>query len=366
MQGAQRDRAGDRVTRFVFTLNNWTQEEYDALVKFAAGVKWMIIGKETGENGTPHLQGACILGTRMAFSRLKMLTGFKRAHIETMRGRPEDSLIYCRKQDLCAFVSGTLPTPGKRNDLHEVVGRVRGGDTLKQLAADDEGGIAVVKFHKGLTILRSLTRPNRTKPPRIFWLWGATGLGKTRLAFKCGRALSRTSVGTSDDIWVSSGGLRWFDGYDGQTVAILDDFRNKHVTSFAFFLRLLDRFPMLVEFKGGSVQWTPQYIFITCPYSPTRCFEKRGEHVPEDMDQLRRRLTSIVEVEEALDTKELRRAFVAALGRDCGLDRLGESPISEMVRTVLPKDCPGCLAEWEHELGVHGSGDESGGDGSAV
>lgn len=320
MQGAQRDRSGTRVTRFVFTLNNWTQQEYQYLTEeFAPTVKWMIIGKETGENGTSHLQGACILGTRMAFSKLKMLTGFKRSHIETMRGKPEDSRIYCSKQDLQPFVLGTLPTPGKRNDLHDVVERIRGGENLKSLAGDDEGGLAIVKFHKGLTVLRSLTRAVRDEKPSVFWLWGATGVGKTRMAFKAGRALSRFSLRSCDDIWISSGGLRWFDGYDGQTVAILDDFRNKHVTSFAFFLRLLDRFPVLVEFKGGSVQWTPQYIFVTCPYSPERCFSKRGEHVPEDIEQLHRRLSAVFEFEEALDTKVLRRAFIRKVGDYCGI-----------------------------------------------
>lgn len=52
-------RAGGRWTRGVFTLNNYTEKEFawfagqDAQSKF----KWLICARETGENGTPHLQG---------------------------------------------------------------------------------------------------------------------------------------------------------------------------------------------------------------------------------------------------------------------------------------------------------------------
>lgn len=57
----RRDQTGTRVSRIVFTLNNWTQPEYDYLTQeFAPQVTWMVIGKETGESGTQHLQGNCV------------------------------------------------------------------------------------------------------------------------------------------------------------------------------------------------------------------------------------------------------------------------------------------------------------------
>lgn len=281
-----RNQTGQRLSRFVFTLNNYTQEETDFLKAFPC--TWMIFGKETGENGTPHLQGACILASRTAFSTLKTLTGFRRAHLETMRGKPEDSRVYCSKQDLQPFESGSLPSPGKRTDIHVAAERILAGATLKELAMDAEvGAVAIVKFHKGLTILRSLSRPDRTDFPTIFWLFGPTGIGKTKCCFLSGCKLA---PGGADDVWISSGGLRWFDGYDGQSVVIFDDFRAKHVTSFAFLLRILDRYPVSVEFKGGFVKLNPSLIFITCPYDPDECFKTRKEHVPEDILQLKRRI----------------------------------------------------------------------------
>jgi len=55
----RRNRAGYYYTRLAYTLNNWTPQEYTDLCSW--DVKWKVIGKEVGEDGTPHLQAACIL-----------------------------------------------------------------------------------------------------------------------------------------------------------------------------------------------------------------------------------------------------------------------------------------------------------------
>jgi len=301
---ARRSTSNSRMRRFVFTLNNWTQPEYDWLVTSLHEVaKWAVVGKETGKEGTQHLQGAVVLLKQTSFSTIKTWTGFTRAHLEPMNGTPQDSLKYCSKEDSSPFVLGTLPTPGKRNDLACVVKRVQEGESLKELAQDEEGGVAIVKFHKGLTVLRGLRVAARTgeEKPAVFWLFGETGLGKTRCAFRFG-----CDFGTrgADDVWLSSGGLRWFDGYDGQPVAIFDDFRSKHVTQFSYLLRLLDRYPMSVEFKGGFVNWAPKIIFITCAYDPEECFATRNTYRPEDIRQLQRRITRVCHFTTAMLTEE--------------------------------------------------------------
>lgn len=291
-----------RFRRIVFTLNNYTPEEYRWITEsFAPSVTWIIVAKECGENGTPHLQGACILGSQMDLSQLKMLYGFKRAHIETMRGRPQDSVAYCSKQDLAPFVAGTLPSQGKRRDIHDITERIRNGQTIRDLIDDDAGAEAIVKYHRGLTILRSLCRKQRDPalPPCIIWIHGPTGVGKTKCAF----SLSMEFTKSVDDIWLSSGGLQWFGGYDGQRFAIFDDFRAKHAPDFSFLLRVTDRYPIRVPFKGGETEWNPFVIFFTCPKDPESCFSTRAEHRPEDVRQLLRRITAIEHYESWDDGK---------------------------------------------------------------
>lgn len=239
-------------------------------------------------------------------------------------GGPKIRLPTAPRKTPTPSYGGTLPSPGKRNDLREATDRILKGSTIRELAVDGEMATSVVKFYKGLTVLRSLSRPARVGAPFVFWFHGGTGTGKTRVAFECG-----VSVGGDDsNIWISSGGLRWFDGYDGQAVAIFDDFRAKHVSSFAFLLRLLDRYPVEVEFKGGFVRWTPQYIFITCPYEPDECFSTRKQHVPEDLAQLGRRITNVFHFDHPLTEVE-RGEVVEEIRGHCKLPSLIEKVVEE-------------------------------------
>lgn len=271
----------NRIRRFVFTLNNWTEDQLTSIKAYPC--TWMIVAKETGESGTPHLQGACVIGKQVTFSSLKKYNGFHKSHIFPMGGTPLDSVIYCTKEDKDAFTKGKMPQEGKRNDIKNAVERIQNGETVRDLCKDEAGGVAVVKFFKGLTVLQSMLTTNRTTPPKVYWIHGPTDTGKTRSAIQFALLFGENGY------WISGGSLRWFDQYDGQRVAIFDDLRTKH-TDFSMLLRLLDRYPLHVEFKGGYVNWTPEVIIITAPKSPQSMWNLRCD---EDLSQLTRRCTRI-------------------------------------------------------------------------
>jgi len=247
----------------------------------------------------------------MSLLQLKTWIGLKRAHIEPMAGSPESNLLYCSKQDSEPYVIGTLPTPGKRNDIHAAVEELQKGKSIRELATSDvTSAVSVVKFHRGLTFLRGILSPPRDPdtPPKIYWLHGPTGSGKTRSAFEFGAS----HVSRPEDIWIShSAELKWFCGYDGQSVVILDDFRSKGV-KFNFLLRILDRYPMSVEIKGGSVNWNPTYILITTCHDIDGTFASRAQHRPEDLEQLKRRVTDVFEFPS--DSDRFRRLFAVGDG----------------------------------------------------
>lgn len=301
-----RNRTGQRVRRFVFTLNNYTDLEYSHLQTFAASCTWFIMGKEVSTSETSHLQGACVMGSQKNFSSLKSVLGFRRAHIEAMKGTPEQSRIYCSKEDSNPYEFGSLPKPGKRNDVHDAVEALKTGISMQELAV--EHGIAIVKFHRGLTVFRSYINPVRDveNPPKVFWLHGSTGTGKTRSVFEFATLLGAT-------MWKSAcSNLAWFDGYDGQRIAILDDFRAKGV-AFNSFLQLLDRYPHTVPIKGGFVNWTPEFIIITTPHTVIRTFEQRSTFRPESIEQLERRITGTYDFDDLVEKQafiDLSRTFV--------------------------------------------------------
>jgi len=293
----------------------------------------MVVGKEISESGTPHLQGAALFDTQITLYKFKQLLGWKRMHIESMRGTPQQSLDYCSKQDLTPFVSGTMPQPGTRNDILAAVHKLKDGSTLCQMVEDDDCAAVYVKFAKGLTALRALLEEPRVGAPQVVWLWGETGTGKTRRAIQYADSIAKS-------YWISAGSLRWFDGYEGQHVAILDDLRTKH-TTFSFLLRVLDRYPLRVEFKGGFINWVPHVIIVTAPYTPQRMYNLSNEG---DMAQLTRRITHIHEcrMDDGL-------GFPIPVIPDDGNLGHGIAPPTGPELVVAPK-CPATVQELDESL----------------
>ena len=145
------------------------------------------------------------------------------------------------------------------------------------------------RYRQGLKDIYDRKRQQEGKiVPTIHWLAGPTGCGKTRLAF-----------GTGEDVWMSSV-LPWFDGYNGEKTAILDDYRSGDLP-FNRLLRVMDRYPLQCPNKGGFTTWNPTTIFITCPRIPNDEFVRHTKDMQgnnqteqfEDVEQVNRRCTTI-------------------------------------------------------------------------
>ena len=254
----RRTKNQQRLSRFVFTLNNPTGEEIEKIHE--AKVNFLTYGKEhyNEPGATPHLQGCCVIGRQLALSTVKKWPGFTRMHIENMKGTIEQAVAYCHKEDEEPYIMGEMPKPGKRNDIHQVVEKMKEGKTVKQLCnEDDDACVVFVKYHRGLLNLEAQLTPDRVEPPTVIWISGKTGTGKTRCTLEFAE---RLNLG----YWISNESLQWFDGYNGQPIAIFDDYRSSFC-KFQFLLRLLDRYPLRVPIKGGFSTWCPKYIFITTP-----------------------------------------------------------------------------------------------------
>ncbi|QMW68902.1 replication-associated protein [Crucivirus-429] len=292
-----------------FTLNNYTPAEVKAIRGDTTHYKWLCYGEEVGESGTPHLQGAFSVNgsSSIAYATLHTYPGMARASFRKSIGTFQQNIDYCFKGDLShdaymtggkrqhpdwgrnavTFFSGKAPEPGKSHKLREAANLIISGAKVEELARTEEFASTVVQYNRGLLYVEACNVPPRLRPPAIFWLYGKTGFGKTRCSMR---------FATRDGSFWKSGGnstigsnLRWFDGYNGQRVAICDDFRGKGLR-FDFLLNLLDRYAFRVEFKSGSVPWVPHVIFITTPKSIEDTFEERNKHRPEDITQLTRRV----------------------------------------------------------------------------
>ena len=92
--------------RWCFTLNNPTEDEQFDLALYGEEIaissespfRYLVFGRETGESGTPHLQGYFILTEKKRLGWIKGLTPFIRAHLEVARGSFERASAYCKKE----------------------------------------------------------------------------------------------------------------------------------------------------------------------------------------------------------------------------------------------------------------------------
>jgi len=173
------------------------------------------------------------------------------------------------------------PTQGKRNDLHEVaVAIVKDKKRIREVANDFP--CQFIKYHRGMKELRSLQIQPRNEAPEITVLWGKTGTGKSRKA---------REMLESPYIWCPSQ-KQWFDGYDGEDEAIFEEFRGQ--IPWDEFLNITDRYNCRVQVKGGFTEFRATKIVFTSPCPPEEWY---GEKEGDSFDQLKRRITKIIELE---------------------------------------------------------------------
>ena len=127
-----------------FTCNNYTKEKYEYIITLHI-FKYLVVGKEVGECGTPHLQGYGVLKKRTLDTKLrKLLPG---CHLEPRKGSHEQAADYCKKED--DFVEiGEPPKQGKRSDLEEVAEKLKKGVSTTLIC--EENTTCYIKYYRGI------------------------------------------------------------------------------------------------------------------------------------------------------------------------------------------------------------------------
>lgn len=251
---------------YCYTLNNYTDEEFNMVQTIEC--KYHIIGKEIGEQGTPHLQGFIALKNARSFNAFRKL--MKRWHLEPCKGNPEQNIKYCKKENDYIEI-GDAPNQGKRNDIQIVKKMVLEGRPMKDICMEVNSYQAI----KCGELMKKYIERQRNFKTHVYWFYGPTGGGKSRCAMEM----------FPNAYWCMSTG-KWWEGYDGHKEVIINDYR-KDFYKFSELLNLLDRYPFRVECKGGSRQMLAETIVITTPYSPEETWNNRTS---EDLGQLIRRI----------------------------------------------------------------------------
>ncbi|WAQ80636.1 MAG: replication-associated protein [Fish-associated circovirus] len=256
-----------------FTLNNYTEEDEANIIAWTA--TYLIYGRETGESGTKHLQGYCEWKNKKTLKTLKNLNN--KCHWERRKGTGIQASEYCKKdKDFYECGELNVPVQGKRNDLAILKEKVKSGSKLRDIMTSTDANLPQIRYlEKYLTLLEE----QRNWKPEVTWCWGPSGAGKTKYCFE--------QTKPEETYWKD--GEKWWDGYDGQETVIIDDFRGCNM-KFNYLLRVLDRYPLRVEVKGGYRQLLAKKIFITSIVHPEHIYTLEAEPIR----QLIRRLDKII------------------------------------------------------------------------
>jgi len=275
---------------WMVTINNPTDADLtQCRVVADEHAVYSVFAKEVGEQGTPHVQGFVALKERMRVSALSKL--LKRAYLAPCKGSTFSASMYCKKGEQSHAEWDELnvkgPNFGKNADFVET-GDItlcndakRGGggkrashrlheentakyDEVVQLAKkhrfeDIDAGM-MLRFHA------SIKRIAQDHPVKLadlpfktgHWYYGPPRTGKSRTA----RA-EHAHCGYYDKPC-----NKWWDGYRGEDVVIIDDFDLNHKVLSTFVKRWTDHYAFPGEMKGTTVQIRPLKVIITSNYTP--------------------------------------------------------------------------------------------------
>lgn len=272
-----------RSRSWLATVNNYTDDDCQRARALADKADYAVSCFEVGEQGTPHFHAYYYFAS--ARTGLSVKKSLPRAHLDKCQGTAKHSRDYIlhegeHENKDCEFKPwfecGVMPTQGKRKSFDEIREAIGQGKKIRDIVpiADSLQSI------KAAEVLLRYMEVKRSWVPEVRWYWGPSGFGKTRSA--------REWLG-EDDIYECLDNIRWWDGYDAHQNVLIDDFR-KTWCSFEYLLRLLDRYPMKVEIKGGTRQFLARKIAITTTKSPEVVYEDSDE----ELAQLTRRITEII------------------------------------------------------------------------
>lgn len=256
------------------TWNNYPENHLEILDELP---KWTyrIIGYEHAPTtGTPHLQMYYEFANRVRFTTLRKFNWL--SNIESRNGTAIQASGYCKDTEKEGPTERwveegelSVPEPGKRTDIKNCTDLISAGGSVSQLA--QQFPIEYVKYHRGFTNLRytlDCLIPKRV--PHVTVYWGDTGTGKSRIIYD--------AYSDPNDVYFTSNN-KWYQGWNGLSDIVFEEYAGGITLN--NFLRLLDRYPVQVETKGGMLNFNPEKIYITSHFHPSQWYPEQADRYPE-------------------------------------------------------------------------------------
>lgn len=257
--------AAFRARGYIGTFNNYNQWDFEYLTSpvFYSHVTYVIVGREVGASGTPHLQiyvyfksPKTLSAARGLLYPVKNRQGWAKAKSEHSTHSQCDD--YCRKDgNFTNF--GIIPTGGRGNvHMASLYDETKNHITNGHIEAIDSRHLICHYAN-----IQKLTLLFHSPPANLdsvcgWWFVGIPGSGKSSYARLGG------------DYYVKMRG-KWWDGYKNQSDVILEDVDHQSMTKgFVQSLKLWsDRYVFPCEVKGATMSIRPRKLIVTSNYEMT-------------------------------------------------------------------------------------------------
>ncbi len=282
MTTSHQQRYQTRRRAWLFTINN--PLAMDKPMFNSDRMNYLIFQLEKGTNGTPHYQGYVYFKNECTMRTCKRYIS-QRAHLTAAEGSPQENKKYCSKREGRLKPTrefGVIPKKrqGNRSDLIQVKKMIDDGKSSMEVAKSHFGSWC--RYNKSFMQYRLMVQGKRRWKTRTIIIYGRTGIGKSTLVHE-----------KLENAWCKGPGTKWFDSYCGEEDVIFDDMNTPWVKH-DMMKRLMDKFPLMIEFKGGYVNWTPKRLMITTNVHPQAWYAKLGERRPDSWLELERRIDLLV------------------------------------------------------------------------
>lgn len=264
---------------WTFTINNPIVGEYpDKWEK--EFIQYLVYQREIGEeNKVHHLQGFVQFNKNMRLAAVKQYDS--RAHWQVRIKDLEEAKGYCQKENTRAdaneepYQYGEFKNlgQGKRSDLARMHEMLKMG--LEEAEIADTLFATWAKYPRIAERYKMLHAKKRTWQTQMTVIWGDTGTGKTTWL------LENLPVG--ETYWVKKPSSLQanvnFDLYKGEKYVVFDEFSGNWLSP-DLFLQICNKTPLLMDTKGGMVQFAAEHVIFTSNKDPREWYEANKIEIP--------------------------------------------------------------------------------------
>jgi hypothetical protein len=234
--------------------------EEERLALLATTSKYIVIGKEVGESGTPHLQGYIYFEALKSLAVLKRLND--KAHWEPARGTAQENYAYCTKEgnfEERGVIPATQEEKGKRAAV-----QISQRWELAKKAKFEELPPENIRTYEYI-YRKYRERPQVNDQMQNLWIHGPSGCGKSSWV--------RSHYSPNQFYWKNPSS-KWFDGFNHEPILLIEDYDPSHAKFTAYYLKIwCDHYPFNCEEKNGSFKDVrPKMVIVTSQYHPRDCF----------------------------------------------------------------------------------------------